>query len=186
VLAKPNCGDSACIITVRKGSFGPSSLSQALGRKHLGDDAMTIEIILQHNASHDLVSCECDEPVYEVVKRLAEKRIGAMPVLRDGQVQGIFSERDLVYRIASDGDTVLKQPVKEVMTAPAVTITSGTSILAALSLMTRRRIRHLPVVDDGALKGFVSIGDLVKYRIEMIEQEAAAMRDYIAQGSNMA
>ncbi len=147
---------------------------------------MTIEIILQQNASHDLVSCECDEPVYEVVKRLAEKRIGAMPVLRDGQVQGIFSERDLVYRIASDGDTVLKHAVKEVMTAPAVTITSGTSILAALSLMTRRRIRHLPVVDDGVLKGFVSIGDLVKYRIEMIEQEAAAMRDYIAQGSNMA
>ena len=141
---------------------------------------MTIEMILQQYAAHDVISCNCDEPVRAVVKRLAGKRIGAMPVLRDGAVQGIFSERDLVYRIAADGDNVLDQPVKNVMTSPAVTITSDTSILAALSLMTRRRIRHLPVVDDHRLSGFVSIGDLVKHRIEKIEQEANAMRDYIA------
>jgi CBS domain-containing protein len=65
------------------------------------------------------------------------------------------------------------------MTAPAITITSDTPILSALSLMTRRRIRHLPVVDAGTLVGFVSIGDLVKHRIERIEAEASAMRDYI-------
>lgn len=143
---------------------------------------MTIEIILQQNAGHELVSCECDEPVRDVVKRLAGKRIGAMPVLREGAVQGIFSERDLVYRIAADGDGVLEQPVKNVMTSPAVTVTADTTILGALSLMTRRRIRHLPVVDNGVLTGFVSIGDLVKHRIEKIEQEADAMRDYIRHG----
>ena len=66
------------------------------------------------------------------------------------------------------------------MTSPPITITSDTGIMSALSLMTRRRIRHLPVIDNGSLVGFISIGDLVKYRIEAIEAEAAAMRDYIA------
>jgi CBS domain-containing protein len=65
------------------------------------------------------------------------------------------------------------------MTSPAITVTPDTAILSALSLMTKRRIRHLPVTDDGKLIGFVSIGDLVKHRIEMIEAEANAMRDYI-------
>jgi CBS domain-containing protein len=65
------------------------------------------------------------------------------------------------------------------MTAPAISVTPDTAILYALSLMTKRRIRHLPVIKDGALVGFVSIGDLVKHRIEKIEAEAAAMRDYI-------
>jgi len=143
---------------------------------------MTIATILQQNQDHNLVSCQCDEPVRQVVQKLAEKRIGAMPVLRDGEVQGIFSERDLIYRVAADGNAVLEQPVKAVMTSPALTVTSDTTVLAALSLMTKRRIRHLPVVDDGQLNGFVSIGDLVKYRIEKIEQEAAAMRDYIQHG----
>ena len=74
---------------------------------------------------------------------------------------------------------MLDMQVGQVMTAPAITVTSDTPVLSALSLMTKRRIRHLPVVDDGRLAGFVSIGDLVKWRIEKIEAEASAMRDYI-------
>ena len=66
------------------------------------------------------------------------------------------------------------------MTSPAITVTDDTAILSALSMMTKRRIRHLPVVEDVTLTGFVSIGDLVKHRIEKIESEAAAMRDYIS------
>lgn len=141
---------------------------------------MTIEMILQGKSVQDMISCDCDMPVRDVVERLSNKRIGAVPVLRDGHVEGIFSERDLVYHIAAQGAAVLDQPVKNIMTSPALTVTSDTSIMAALSLMSRRRIRHLPVVDDGKVTGFISIGDLVKHRIEKIEQEANAMRDYIS------
>lgn len=124
-------------------------------------------------------SCTAQTSVREAIALLAEKRIGALPVLDGSAIAGIFSERDLVYRLTSDGPAVLDMPVGSVMTAPAVTVTSDTDVMAALSLMTRRRIRHLPVVQDGAMIGLVSIGDLVKLRIDLIEAEAAAMRDYI-------
>ena len=74
---------------------------------------------------------------------------------------------------------MLDKTVGEVMTAPAITVDPGTEVMDALALMTRRRIRHLPVVQGGAVRGFVSIGDLVKYRIDRIESEAEAMRSYI-------
>ncbi len=124
-------------------------------------------------------SCTADMTVRQAVALLAEKRIGALPVLEGNAVAGIFSERDVVYRLSSDGPAVLDMPVGAVMTAPAVTVAPDTDVMAALGLMTRRRIRHLPVVEAGAMTGFVSIGDLVKFRIDHIEAEAAAMRDYI-------
>ena len=124
-------------------------------------------------------SCTADMTVRQAVALLAEKRIGALPVLEGNAVAGIFSERDVVYRLSSDGPAVLDMPVGAVMTAPAVTVAPDTDVMAALGLMTRRRIRHLPVVEAGAITGFVSIGDLVKFRIDHIEAEAAAMRDYI-------
>jgi CBS domain-containing protein len=139
---------------------------------------MTIGRLL---ASRDaaIVTCQADARVAEAAAMLAERRIGALPVVADGQVLGIFSERDLLYRIAAEGASALDRPVREVMTAPALSVTSETTVLAALSLMTRRRIRHLPVIDEGKMVGFVSIGDLVKVRIEHIEAEAEAMRSYI-------
>ena len=81
--------------------------------------------------------------------------------------------------MAQDGPSALDHSVGDVMTAPAITIDEQTSVMQGLSLMTKRRIRHLPVVVDGALAGMISIGDLVKFRIDSIESEAAAMRDYI-------
>ena len=120
------------------------------------------------------------ESVGEVVTRLAENRIGALPVVDDNAVVGIFSERDIVYGVARQGAAFLAKTVGETMTSPAITVTGDTAILSALSMMTKRRIRHLPVVEDNRLTGFVSIGDLVKHRIEKIEAEAAAMRDYIS------
>jgi CBS domain-containing protein len=117
--------------------------------------------------------------VGDLVIRLAENRIGALPVIDGKSVIGIFSERDIVYGVAKHGAAFLTKTVADTMTAPAISVTPDTAILYALSLMTKRRIRHLPVIKDGALAGFVSIGDLVKHRIEKIEAEAAAMRDYI-------
>ena len=139
---------------------------------------MTIAAILEGKAPA-IVSVEGGTLVRDAVALLAEKRIGAMPVLEGERVIGIMSERDVIYCLSSDGAAMLDWPVSRVMTAPAITIESRVPVLVALSQMTRRRIRHLPVVDGGRLVGFVSIGDLVAYRISRIEQEAEAMRAYI-------
>jgi CBS domain-containing protein len=145
--------------------------------KAIGRIIMTIAAIMQPGAA--VYTAFPHESVAIVAARLAEQRIGALPVVEGGKVVGIFSERDVIYGLAKLGSAMLAKTVGEVMTSPAITITSDTPILSALSLMTKRRIRHLPVTDGDQLTGFVSIGDLVKHRIEMIENEAAAMRDYI-------
>jgi CBS domain-containing protein len=139
---------------------------------------MTIARLMEGRCS-EVFCCEAATTVRDAVTMLAERRIGALPVMANGAVVGIFSERDVIYQLQAQGPAVLDRPVSEVMTAPAVTVAPETEALAALSLMTRRRIRHLPVMADGAMVGFVSIGDLVKYRIDRIESEAEAMRAYI-------
>ncbi|MCD2324647.1 CBS domain-containing protein [Sphingomonas sp. IC-56] len=139
---------------------------------------MTIAAILD-GKGRDVVSIDADQSVTQAASLLAERRIGAVPVMRDGTVAGIFSERDVIYCLANDGAAALDRPVSDVMTAPAITVGPGESVLAALALMTQRRIRHLPVVEGGRCIGLVSIGDLVKYRIDRIEAEAEAMRSYI-------
>jgi CBS domain-containing protein len=126
-----------------------------------------------------VVTCNPDTVVADAIATLAQRRIGAMPVVENDTVLGIFSERDLLYRIAEDGAGALSRTVGEVMTAPAHSVGRDTTVLAALSQMTRRRVRHLPVIEDGRMIGLVSIGDLVKYRIDQIEAEADAMREYI-------
>jgi CBS domain-containing protein len=140
---------------------------------------MTISAILA-NHHRDVLAASPHESVGEVVTRLAKNRIGALPVVDGSSVVGIFSERDIVYGVAQHGADFLTKTVADTMTAPAITVAPDTAILSALSLMSKRRIRHLPVIKDDALMGFVSIGDLVKHRIEKIETEAAAMRDYIS------
>jgi CBS domain-containing protein len=139
---------------------------------------MTIAAILE-GKPRDIVSVTAGTSVRDAVALLAERKIGAMPVLEGDEVVGIVSERDVIYCLSSDGAAMLDWPVSRVMTAPAITIESKVPVLAALSQMTKRRIRHLPVVDSGKLTGFVSIGDLVAWRISMIEREAEAMRAYI-------
>jgi CBS domain-containing protein len=140
---------------------------------------MTLATILQQR-SGDVIHVAPDTPVRAVVQLLADHRIGAVPVVEDGQVIGIMSERDVIYSLRRDGAAILEWPVERVMTRPAITVESAIGILTGLSLMTRRRIRHLPVVEAGRMIGFVSIGDLVKARIELVEGEAEAMRAYIA------
>ena len=140
---------------------------------------MTIASILQGKAQ--VVTVTPETRVADVVTLLAERRIGAVPVMADGAVVGVFSERDVITGLASGGAAALDRAVWEVMTSPAVTVTPADTAIAALALMTRRRIRHLPVLDDGKLIGVVSIGDLVKYRIERIEADADSMRAYITQ-----
>ena len=129
--------------------------------------------------STPIMSCTTTTLVRDAIALLANHRIGALPVFDGPGIAGIFSERDVLYRLADSGAAVLERAVGAVMTAPPITVTPETGVLEALALMTRRRIRHLPVVRGGQLLAFVSIGDLVKFRIDRIEAEAAAMRDYI-------
>lgn len=139
---------------------------------------MTIQAILGGKGS-EVSTIGRDQSVREAVALLGERRIGALPVVDGETVTGIMSERDVIYCLREHGPEVLDWPVERVMTAPAVTVDDSTPVLSALAMMTQRRIRHLPVVAEGRLCGIVSIGDLVKYRIEKIEQEAEAMRSYI-------
>lgn len=139
---------------------------------------MTIAAILEGKGG-DVFSVEAQTLVRDAVEILAERRIGALPVIEDGRVAGIMSERDVIYCLRREGAAVLDWPVGKVMTAPAITVEPGTSVLGALSQMTRRRIRHLPVVQDDRPIGIVSIGDLVAHRLARIEEEAEAMRAYI-------
>jgi CBS domain-containing protein len=139
---------------------------------------MTIQAILA-SKGRDVATIGPDATLSDAIASLGEKRIGALPVVEGGQVRGIISERDVIYCLRDRGADVLEWPVARVMSAPAVTVEPSTPILSALATMTQRRIRHLPVVERGELAGIVSIGDLVKHRMERIEEEAEAMRTYI-------
>jgi CBS domain-containing protein len=139
---------------------------------------MTIASVLRSKGG-EVETIAADAPVSDAVRKLGERRIGALLVMDGGRIAGIMSERDVIYCLRDHGPDVLESPVSKAMTAPAITAESSTSVLSALALMTQRRIRHLPVVDGGELLGIVSIGDLVKYRMERIEAEAEAMREYI-------
>jgi CBS domain-containing protein len=139
---------------------------------------MTIAAILSSKGS-EVATIGTEAPVRAVVEALGERRIGALPVVEGTSVVGIISERDVIYCLRSHGAEVLDWPVSRVMTAPAITADPSTPVLSALGLMTERRIRHLPVAEGGRLIGIVSIGDLVKFRMDKIEAEADAMRSYI-------
>lgn len=141
---------------------------------------MTIARIIEGRSAAGIISCDVSMKVREAVSMLAGKRIGALPVLDHGTVAGILSERDVIYRMADEGEACLDRRVGEIMTSPVVTVSPETTIDEALALMTKRRFRHFPVVDGEQLVAFISIGDLVKTKIDEIEHEAEALRSYIS------
>ena len=121
-----------------------------------------------------------DTKVRQLVAVLAEHKVGAVVVSRDGTaVDGIASERDIVQALARRGAAVLSEPVTAIYTAEVRTVTPETSLEEVMRLMTEYRVRHAPVVVDGALRGIVSIGDVVKIRIDELETERTALTDYI-------
>jgi len=133
---------------------------------------MLIADILR-SKGHEVVKARTADSVALAVGRLAEHRIGALVVEdRWMKLVGIFSERDFVNAIARDGAAVLGFDVQQLMSSPIISCRSSDRIDAALATMTVARIRHLPVIDDGVLKGIVSIGDLVKHRLDEKELEA--------------
>jgi CBS domain-containing protein len=143
---------------------------------------MTVANILK-GKGNAVQTVEAGRMLGEVAKILSERKIGAVVVAdAKGKVQGILSERDIVAAIASRGPDALTRPVGDYMTTNVTTCTHSDSIEHLMGLMTDRRIRHIPVVEQGRLVGIVSIGDVVKRRIADTVFEAESMRAYIVAG----
>jgi CBS domain-containing protein len=118
--------------------------------------------------------------VAELIRELAEHNVGALPVVDGGRLIGIVSERDVVRRLHASGAGLLGATVADIMTTAVTTCSPGDDVTDLAAVMTTRRFRHLPVVVDGELAGIVSIGDLVKARIDLLESERAQLQSYIA------
>ena len=130
----------------------------------------------------DVVTIEPTAGLTAAVKLLTERRIGAVVIPRaDRRIVGILSERDIVRPPAEQGPTVLNEPVSQVMTREVKTCSANDTIDGLMGRMTTGKFRHMPVVEQGKLIGIVSIGDVVKNRVEEIEHEAEALRDYVRQ-----
>lgn len=130
----------------------------------------------------DIISVTGDRPLIECVQVLRKHRIGAVLVMDGGALSGVLSERDIIRGLANEGGDILSQPASTLMTKEVITCSPDIDLLAALELMTNNRIRHLPVMEGEALLGVISIGDLVKGRIQESELEAEALKGYIASG----
>jgi CBS domain-containing protein len=141
---------------------------------------MDVETILR-SKGRAVATIRPDDTVGAAVEALVSGNIGALVASEDGEaVDGIISERDIVHALARHGPALLAQKVAEVMTRPVVTCDPTESVAELMAEMTNRRIRHLPVVRDGRLCGIVSIGDVVKNRLDEIEYEARSLRSFIA------
>ena len=143
---------------------------------------MTIQAILT-NKGAEVVAINAADTVTQAVQIMDKRQIGALVVADDSDhCKGIFTERDVMRALARNGTHILDEPVSHHMTERPQSILPESSIDEAMEIMTERRFRHLPVIIDGTLRGIVSIGDLVNYRIHESEREASALREYIATG----
>ena len=141
---------------------------------------MTVKSILEEKG-HDVLTLGPNDKLSEAVRVLAENRVGALVITNgDRKIVGILSERDIVRSIARFGAAALDHPVRDVMTPKVNICNEGHTINEVMEIMTLGRFRHLPVEKNGLLDGIVSIGDVVKRRIEDVEREAEEIRNYIA------
>jgi len=130
----------------------------------------------------EVLEIEADAPVLEAVKRMVDANVGSLLVKHDGEVAGIVSERDYLRRVARDGPTGDDVTVGEIMSSPLIVVGPETSIDECMALMTDRRIRHVPVVENGDVIGIVSIGDVVKFKSKQQSFEIRYLTDYITAG----
>ena len=143
---------------------------------------MNVEIILKTKGS-EVATTKPGTTLVEVARELATRKIGALVVSADGStVDGRVSERDIVRSVADAGAAALDKQVSSCMTRDVFTCKLNDSVQELMSTMSQKRIRHLPVTKDGKLCGMISIGDVVKYRLEEVEYEAEALRGFIAGG----
>jgi CBS domain-containing protein len=139
---------------------------------------MTVRSIL-NTKGHQIMSVEPDATMTAAIKLLGEKKIGAVLVMNQSRLEGILSERDIVRVLSERGAGVLDEPVSSVMTRKVVTCKETDTVAELMETMTTGKFRHLPVVDNGTVVGLISIGDIVKRRVQEYETEQEALRTYI-------
>ena len=139
----------------------------------------TINAVLR-NKTGNIWSTTPTASVYEAIEIMAEKQIGALPVMEQGSLRGILSERDYARKIILKGRSSKDTPVADIMTADPVTITPQHTVAECMRIVTDKRIRHLPVVENGRLTGMISIGDLVNWVISEQEQTIRHLEAYIS------
>ena len=139
---------------------------------------MTVRSILD-SKGHQVLSVEPDAKLAAAVKILGERKIGAVLVMSDGRIEGILSERDIVRVLSGRGAGVLDESVSAVMTRKVVSCRESDTVAGIMEMMTLGKFRHLPVVEEGRVVGLISIGDIVKRRVQEYETEQEALRDYI-------
>jgi CBS domain-containing protein len=127
-----------------------------------------------------VVTVDRDTPVLEMIRLMAEQHIGSVLVLHGGELVGIATERDYARKVILQGRSSSETPVHEIMSSPVTCVTPNHSVHDCMEIMTDRHVRHLPVKDDGAVVGMISIGDLVKAVIEDQQQEISQLQQYIA------
>lgn len=141
---------------------------------------MTVATLLNEKGA-SVVTARADATLADIASLLSENRIGAVVIVDgDRRPQGVVSERDIVRVVATEGASALSRKAEGVMVRKLVTCTPDDTVYEIMNLMTRHRIRHLPILVDGRLGGIISIGDVVKSRIAEIELEATEMKRYIA------
>lgn len=123
---------------------------------------------------------DAEDPVLEAIELMADKRIGALPVMRGNELAGIVSERDYARKVILKGRSSSDTPVWQIMSSPVITVTPDEDVHRCMQIMTEQRIRHLPVLEDGAMVGMISIGDLVKAVIDEQQQTIYQLERYIA------
>ena len=130
----------------------------------------------------DVLKIEADAPVLEAVKQMVDANVGSLLVTDGGEVTGIVTERDYLRRVAHEGPADDSVAVRDIMSSPLVVVSPDTEIDECMAVMTDRRIRHLPVVDDSEVVGIVSIGDVVKFKSKQQSFEIRYLTDYITSG----
>lgn len=139
---------------------------------------MTVRAILD-TKGHHVEGVEPESLLSAAVKRLSERKIGAVLVMTNGRIDGILSERDIVRVLGERGASALDEPVSSVMTRRVVSCRPSDTVGAIMEMMTVGKFRHLPVIEGGVVVGLISIGDIVKWRVQEYEKEQEALRDYI-------
>ena len=139
---------------------------------------MTVRAILD-TKGHQIQSVEPDAKLSAAIKILADRKIGAVLVMSKGRIEGILSERDIVRVLGDRGAGVLEEPVSAVMTRKVISCRQSDTVAAIMEMMTLGKFRHLPVVEEGAVVGLISIGDIVKWRVREFETEQEALQNYI-------
>ena|ERR1039458_5259486 len=139
----------------------------------------TIGTLLHHKGS-TVWTIPAQATVFEAITMLAHKNIGALPVMEGDRLLGIFSERDYTRKVALEGKSSRATPVRDIISTAVIAVTSNHTIEEAMRLMTEKRIRHLPVIDDGKMVGLVSIGDMVNWIISAQSATIDQMQSYLA------